>query len=247
MGVLLNGTSDFYLRGGDLTGILDGKEGMLSVWLRLDGGDGGMRRIFIQDQALRRVRVSRNSANKLEFFLRDPSGIVLLDVVTVASFVASSAHIHLLASWNLSATTFALYVDDAAESLTFNTGPVDGTIDYTASDWSVGANTAGGERLNGALSEFYFTTEYRPLSVEANRRKFITADGTPANLGADGSLPTGTAPLVCLSGGKDAFPINRGTGGSFSVGGGAPTTVPFPAPEDTRARTRHRLGADYYR
>lgn len=46
-----------------------------------------------------------------------------------------------------------------------------------------------------ALSELYVNYgESLDLDVEANRRKFITAEGEPVDLGADGSEPTGNQP-----------------------------------------------------
>lgn len=49
------------------------------------------------------------------------------------------------------------------------------------------------------------------FSVEANRRKFISASGKPVYLGANGELPTGTAPLLFFSGDADHIGTNRGT------------------------------------
>lgn len=57
------------------------------------------------------------------------------------------------------------------------------------------------------------------LSVDANRRKFISAAGKPVDLGANGELPTGSPPTIFFSGDKDAFPVNKGTGGAFTLVG----------------------------
>jgi hypothetical protein len=50
------------------------------------------------------------------------------------------------------------------------------------------------------MAEVYATNEFLDLSIESNRRKFISASGTPVNLGTDGNIPTGTQPLIYLSG-----------------------------------------------
>lgn len=61
--------------------------------------------------------------------------------------------------------------------------------------------------------------QFIDFSVEANRRKFISANGKPVDLGADGSTPTGTAPAVFFSGNASGFAINKGTGGDFTLTG----------------------------
>ena len=54
---------------------------------------------------------------------------------------------------------------------------------------------------------------------EATRRKFISANGKPVDLGSDCSAPTGTAPAVCFSGDATTFGTNKGTGGTFTLTG----------------------------
>lgn len=79
------------------------------------------------------------------------------------------------------------------------------------------------------------------LDIEANRRKFINADGSPVFLGDNGQIPLGHQPLIYLSvptgGVTSDFNINRGTlGGSFDgngtlcIPGPTPTPTPTPAP-----------------
>jgi hypothetical protein len=72
------------------------------------------------------------------------------------------------------------------------------------------------------MAELYFAPgQYLDFSTESNRRKFITAIGTPMDLGSDGSAPTGTAPLVYqrLAAGETVanFATNRGTSDDFSI------------------------------
>src|SRR3546814_17811034 len=61
---------------------------------------------------------------------------------------------------------------------------------------------------------------YIDLSVTANRRKFVgSGAATSVDLGADGSTPTGTAPLVFLSGATADWHTNKGAGGGFTENG----------------------------
>ena len=65
--------------------------------------------------------------------------------------------------------------------------------------------------------------QFLDLTVQANREKFIDANGKAADLGVDGSGPTGVAPAIFFHRDTDApasdFASNRGTGGAFSLTG----------------------------
>jgi hypothetical protein len=77
-----------------------------------------------------------------------------------------------------------------------------------------------GDGLIADVSNFWMAPgQYIDFSVEANRRKFIDANGKPVDLGADGSTPTGTAPAVFFSGDASGFGTNKGTGGTFTLTG----------------------------
>jgi hypothetical protein len=57
------------------------------------------------------------------------------------------------------------------------------------------------------------------LSILANRRRFISFDKKPVDLGQQGKTPTGMRPTIFFSGDADRFPDNRGTGGDFTLVG----------------------------
>ena len=57
------------------------------------------------------------------------------------------------------------------------------------------------------------------MSTATNRLKFLAADGKPANLGADGSTPTGTQPILYLANPFGTFQNNLGSGGNFTENG----------------------------
>ena len=50
-------------------------------------------------------------------------------------------------------------------------------------------------------------------------RAFLASDGKPANLGADGSTPTGTQPILYLANPFATFQNNLGSGGNFTENG----------------------------
>jgi len=82
------------------------------------------------------------------------------------------------------------------------------------------------------IAELYINAdEYLDISDEYYRRKFISADKKPVNLGPDGSWPTGTAPPIYLSGGADTFLDNLGTMGA-PAGAITPFTTSTTSPSD---------------
>jgi len=98
-------------------------------------------------------------------------------------------------------------------------------------------NSSGTSPYFGQLAEI---TVYRDaglidFSSAANRRKFITEDGAggiPVSLGADGSTPFGTQPLIYMTGSDVASWNNVGAAGSFILTGtaSAGTTPAIPSP-----------------
>ncbi len=111
---------------------------------------------------------------------------------------------------------------------------IDDIIDLdTEGLWRIGASTSGAAsgKLDGDIADLRidFGT-YIDLSVEANRRKFISSSGRPVDLGSDGSVPTGSAPDIFLSGDTATWHTNDGVGGGFTENGaltdGATVTPP---------------------
>lgn len=91
----------------------------------------------------------------------------------------------------------------------------------------------------GCFGDFWFAPQgsFVDLTTTSNRRKFINADLTPADVGANGSTPFGVQPPVFLHCGvghpASDFAANLGSGGAFtpntlSLGtcGVMPPTVP---------------------
>ena len=94
----------------------------------------------------------------------------------------------------------------------------------------VGAlDDVGTGELDSGVAELWFEDGvYTDFSLQANRRKWYGTNGKPANVGTDGSTPTGTSPLVYfhLDDGETAnnFLVNAGTGGNLTLQGGTLTT-----------------------
>jgi len=234
----LDGANDYLTRGGGLTGAADSKSGIFSAWVRIDGGTGTRRIVGsrVSPSLANRWRSSWLGGSFGGGFLiaaNNSADTNILIIQTATHYVASSAWIHLLASWDLDAGVAHFYVNDAEDLLAGSTLTND-TIDYTNDDWEVGANADGTLKFNGCFAEIYLAPgQFLDFSVEANRRKFISADGKPVNLGPDGSTPTGTAPIIYLdlASGEDPdnFGVNKGTGGDFTVVGALEEATSSPS------------------
>jgi hypothetical protein len=75
-----------------------------------------------------------------------------------------------------------------------------------------------------AIADLWFspTPGFVDLTVESNRRNFLSVAGGAQNLGADGSAPFGVTPPVFLtsSGTPASFATNNGRGGALTASGG---------------------------
>lgn len=221
LGATFDGTNDFGARGADLTGNADSKVGTISFWFWLDSNAadenirattaGDMRVEFLTATASIQVRAENAAGTVILAVRADPAG-----------GISAGAWHHVALSWDLAtAGSGRGWLDDAdvyAEPTFTND-----TIDYTKSDHWVGSGAAGANPFAGRLGEYYETREYIDLDTESNRRKFISASGTPVDLGSNGSTPTGNQPIIYLSrrpgDTADAFLNNRGSGGGFTVTG----------------------------
>lgn len=124
--------------------------------------------------------------------------------------------------WNNPSTSRHLYIDDVNDlALGFTAND---TIDFTIADWGFGARPSGADKWDGDYAEFYFAPGvYLDLSVEANRRKFVSSGPRPFGLGATGDIPTGTSPKVWFR--SDGTIANNGTGGTFTTAGAGTEAV----------------------
>lgn len=227
-----DGTNDYMARGGNPTGIADGKTGTLSLWARIDADAASMGFLFAGTGAFVPRLACQWSASRMNLQCRDAASNIILLVQSSASYPVGSSWVNVLASWDLSIGARHFYVNDVSDKAGFDSGS-DAEIDYTTTNWFIGANFPTSALMNGALAEVFFHTSYIDLSQEANRRKFISASGKPVDLGSVGSIPLGVTPLIYqhLADGESAsnFAINRGTGGNFTVTGSLDTASSSPS------------------
>ncbi len=215
-GIAFDGLTDYLLRGAGLTGAVDGKAGTLTVWV--DPGDAAVG-TFLKSAtgAAGGIIFSRAVVDiKVKLLGLTAGGGFGFNISSANEITAAGGWYHILASWDLATTTIQMYIDDGSDIAIANN--VNSTIDYTQTDWGVGATDIGTNLFAGGIAELWFHTVRFDLSVEANRRFWRTADGKPEDLGSDGSEP-GVQPLIYLSSRSgDAaatFVNNKGSGGNF--------------------------------
>lgn len=221
-----DGSNDYMTRGGGLTGAADSKQGIFSAWARVDGGDGAERTILSSETGsgaqINQIRLFTDNRLFIDCGAAGDPFTISLRIRTAGTILAGASWRHILASWDVAAAERHLYIDDVSDVVQVLYNNLN--VDYTNADWAIGATTGAFNKFNGGLAELYYAPgQYLDFSVEANRRKFISAASKPVNLGGDGSLPTGSAPLVYqrLGAGEAVanFATNRGTGGDFSITG----------------------------
>ena len=225
-----DGTNDYLTSSG--TGYVDSKVGTISAWLRLDSTGVSNMTIFNIRQFL---------DVPFLYFEQQPGPVIRLlgrspSYVTNISFntgtVAQDEWIHVMVSWDNASSLRHFYVNDVS-SLAASPIQVDDIIRWDAAKYTVGQReqgTGSDTKFKGCIAEFYATNEYLDLSVEANRRKFISATGVPVSLGADGSTPTGTQPRIYMSGQAANWNTgkNFGSAGDFVVNGAVTDCVDVP-------------------
>lgn len=224
--VRFDGSNDYLNRGASLTGLSDGTSGTLSFWVRPRqtynaSNVGGI--ICASgtgiDQGLY-VVLANAIDGKMQIRASDSSTNAILDIrASMADLVTDSTY-HVMASW-VTGGNRRFYVNNSlVTSTSVNTA---GNIDWSGSGrgFAIGAFTDGSKKINADIGDFWFNPSYIDLSVEANRRKFITAADEPVNLGLQGENPTGAQPLVYFAGGPPSWNAgtNRGTGGAFTMTG----------------------------
>ena len=76
----------------------------------------------------------------------------------------------LLASYRASSQTLHVYVNDVLDTLDYSAMNT-GAIDWTQSNWALGALVSASQLFNGDMAEIWLDDSYSDLSVENNRRK----------------------------------------------------------------------------
>jgi hypothetical protein len=213
-----------YLYKDTTLGMSDSKTFSMSMFLQPDAAGTGYT-VFsatLSANSTQRVQCSRNSSNQLQLVFQDSVGTDIFGIVVTSPTVStSSAHILISADMADSAKR-AVYINGVAATVSYNSYTNQQIPFSTYVRWGFAATRTSswaGGKLDGKLSEFYFTTDYIDFSQEANRLKFRDAFGNPVALTPQiesGALPN---PAIYMRFDPASFGTNSGTGGDFTVSG----------------------------
>lgn len=206
--------SDFLSRSSVLTGATSVDTFTFSCWVNLTAGDGELALVFSgREGGGIRLNASRRADNKFQI-ASAPAGTSVQNIgaFSVNSYVSGTGWHHFLAAAD--ASRVDLVIDGTDFSTTPTRNP--GTIPFSVMDsYFV---QSGGARIDD-LAEVWLDDSYMDVRDSSVYRKFISAAGKPVSLGANGSKPTGSAPLIYLRGPAASVATNKGTGGDFTVTG----------------------------
>ena len=204
------------------TGWANSKLATGSFWIKRGRTGVTERIISVQRDAGLAFAVQLNTSNQMVFHGRSQVVGGTNDAIfaTMTTTITDTNWHHVLFSFDLAnSSNRHIYLDDSAASVTWSTYDNE-TIVFATDGANAMNNYAYAARLNqadvkfqGVLSEIWFNpTTYIDFSITANRRKFRTAGGLPAYLGATGNIPTGTAPIDYLPNGR----TQAGTGTAYA-------------------------------
>lgn len=207
-----NGTTNYALRGADLTGNANSKILLLSLWFRVDAGDGTSR--ILLDNTSGFYRIALHTTNRILIFLFNPAGTLLLNLQSDTVFLAGPDWHNFIISLDLGTGAVQTAVDGVLETPAIALGPVDDFIDWTRLDHAVGATTLGATPFDGCLAEIYFNNVTRiDLSAPNAIANFVSPQGSPMDLGPLGDFPTNSQPIIYMP--KADPSVNLGSGGNF--------------------------------
>jgi len=209
------GGSTYALRGGNLTGVSDGKQFTFSAWFKPASGTDGQEMQII-DATGTSFFLRRDTSNRLDLIVRDTSAAIAIRMITSDTYTAGVWH-HVMIAANTASNTCLFYVDDAVPSFSVDTQPSNQTLDFTPGEWAIGSRTATTSKWEGCLAEVYWQDDFSNLALDRSRLEFILLNGRPAYLGQTGEKPTGTAAKIYAPNGDASD--NKGTGGDFTLTG----------------------------
>lgn len=171
----IDGDNDFLSLSSDFVGNTDSKTFTFSCWVYftkdLDFYIYQAANGFFEidyDNAVKNIRVKGYNS----------SGTKILDGQT--NNIPTNTFLNILVSCDMSDSNKRhIYINDSLDTTTWSTYS-NFEIDFTRLTHSIGAGATGTKKLNGRPSNVFLAYEYVDLSIESNRRIFITPDLKPA-------------------------------------------------------------------
>jgi hypothetical protein len=209
-----DGANDYLSRASALSGVVDGKELVYSVWFKLDSDTAGI--IYRTTSNIGGIIYLGSGNFRIEN--KTPVGGDALEFQSNTAPVVVNKWHHLACSFDMTNTNNRhVYLDNQSVSGTYNYY-TDTNLDFTNTNQFVGQNGSGSSYFDGEIAVLFFDTNYIDLST--SNPFYDTETDKPKFLGATGELPTGSAPLIYLPLYASSAGTNLGTGGDFTVNSG---------------------------
>lgn len=207
-----DGTNDYLSRASDLVGNADGKTFTFSAWVWSNLNSDGN---FYNSSSKFRINVTPSN---LQISAQDVAAnpIIVFSSGDFKSLAEIGTFYHVLISVDLANTSKRyVYINDVPI-----TGGTWGTYTNANIDFTNAVHGVG-ENYKGRLAHVFLAYEYIDLSVEANRRIFITSDRKPSTSASASWIAAGkTAPILYFPLSDPTAPgKNLGTGGDFALTG----------------------------
>ena len=210
-----DGTNDYLIRSGDLTGNTDGKTFTFSAWVWSDVS--GLSYIYTTDNTSDSRVQTWISTTQVGLYMKNPSGVVVLNASATVpnNNPPKNTWIHVLWSIDLASTSNrSCYINDVLQSTVSWDAYSNDLIDFTQTNHNIAGGPVLGGYTKARLSNVYLDKTYRDMSVTANRRLFVTADLKPA------AGQAALNPILYLTMADPTQPgKNSGTGGNFTLTG----------------------------
>lgn len=226
-----NGSTDYLERSTAFSGAPTTGQGIFNAWFRIDGGAGTLRYLWDISSGTEICRALFLSDNTFQFIIGRLDASVRYTWTTTTAFGVSSSWRNILIYFNHNALpasrTFQVYVDGVSDGAIAENSGGAFTMDYsTFNSCTVAFPKAGLNYYNGCTAELYFgPSQSLDFSSSSNRNLFRNeSTGKPVSLGSNGSLPTGSSPLLYLPNPAATTGTNAGTGGNMTIFG-APTAA----------------------
>jgi hypothetical protein len=224
-----NGTNQYLRKTGALTGATDGKVFSFACAFYMDSITDNNDMIMIgTGTGNLRLFVRYTNGGRIECFGFNSAGTTILRFDEGGSPMPLSLgawHTILISIDLTNSSNRYMYVDDTLTTPTWDNYTNDNLEFSTTDNTDIGQDSSNTNFFDGKIGFLWFNTEYIDFSQESNRLKFFDAFGYPVDMGADGSLVTGTAPLIYMNEGFH-LGTNLGTGGNFTPNN-APTDGGF--------------------
>jgi hypothetical protein len=208
----------WYTRGGPITGLADGKQGTIITTIDMHAGTNGTtQRIWTSTGST--VALFRNTSNKLTLQLRNAAG-TLIGGLTSSILTDEAAVKHtVFCSWDLAAGFMLLFIKGVNFTDPATVTIVNDFVDYTVTNWSLGALSDGTERLDADMDFFWFDDSFWQPGNYIDNGCFFDEFNNPIDIGKYGDALTGTQPKVLLRNldPGSSFGTDFGTGGPFTL------------------------------